>query len=195
MKNNTTLTTALQIVVCLFGAFGAFLGDILPEVISGRKFIYGITQFACLLVFLLIKMIITKRSPATYKKYFKGFALALSLSFIVFSYLYYTQQRNHLRDSPFTDEKIITGELTPQALKMCKSKAFQDEIKAKGISEEENLMRSRTESDLHSIWTPNSVSKNTDLFVFYYVMLVICLSTAVFAAIELIPKNQNAGGD
>lgn len=191
-NNNTTLTTALQIVVGLFGAFGAFLGDILPDIIINRKFIYGITQFSCLLIFLLLKLTLNKSQLLKDKKYWKLFTISMSILFFVFSFLYYNQQKNHLRDSPFNDQKIITGELTKSSLTMCESKQFQEEYIRMNIPCEEAIMKLRNEEDINQIWTPDSVKHNTDLFVFYYVLLVIFLSTAVFAAIELIPKNQSA---
>jgi hypothetical protein len=184
-----TLTSALQIIVGLFGAFGAFLSDILPEAVDSRKFIYGITQFACLLVFLLLKIMLTKANIIQEKKNWKWFTLAMSALFIVFSSLYYYQQQNYLRNNPFTGKKMITGELTQRSLDICNSKIFKRE-NPDGLPCEEALLSMRTEDDIYLIYKPESVQHHTNLFVLYYIFLVIALSAAVFASIELIPKKQ-----
>lgn len=190
--SNRNLTAAIQIVVTLFASFGAVLGDFLPDQIEAKSYIYGTAQFACLLLFLLIKITIIKNTTPVIVMRWKIFAMTMSVSFIVVSFLYYCHGRDHLKSIQIGNEKrnMISGVLTQESKALCKDPLFISDNPRK-LPCEEALLEIGNET--HLIWTKDSVQRNTDIFVFLYILMIGTLSAALFSLIEIfpIPKGKD----
>jgi hypothetical protein len=184
--NKGALTSGLQVVATLFAVGGAFLGDFLPEQIDNKKFIYGIAQLLCLIIFFLIKNRLRSNNTKIEKKRWGTVGLIMGIAFLSCSYLYYNHAQHHLKSMRGVTEKIITGKLTKEAKAMCETPEFtQTNILHKPC--EDALLNFRTVQDVEFIWEPGSVDRNADFFVLLYILIILTLSAAIFSLIELNP--------
>ncbi len=185
------LTGAIEVVLTLFAAFGTSLRNVLPDVIEQKEFIYNMTQWICLAIFLFIKVLVFVWS----KQNKLGVMIVFIGSFILLissSWLYYDHTQNHLKKIECLEgETVITGELTPESIRTCTENKG---IILEGTSCEDFLLSDRTSGDYMRIWDPDSIKHNTDLFVIFYVVLVMSLSVCIFSLVEFIPiiKRNNA---
>lgn len=178
------LTTAIQAIVALFGAFGGFLQKILPAQINGDEFIYTYTQVICLVVFLLIKFLMLKNSASKVWYWIIWIAFALLLGSGL-GYSFHSKKTLYsVGDSSY---KAIGGDLSEKAKKICGSSTYKDDSNAQLVSCEEWLLSDASTKDIAWIWTPESVQKNSDIFTILYLILATSLSIAVFSLLELIP--------
>ncbi|WP_284653284.1 hypothetical protein [Flavobacterium terrisoli] len=189
--NKNILVIGIQVVLTFLGAFGAILKDILPNEIESKPFIYGITQFSCLFVFLILKAAFFKKKVIK-KSHWIAFASLMLVSFLVSSWFFYNHNRKAIILVGANAEKVIIGnELTPRAKTACTNiKKMFPELTLKEC--QQKLLVEGTADDPTWIWTEPSIEQNEDKFVLFYILLVISLSAGLFSLVELLSPNQTA---
>lgn len=182
------LTSAVQLIVAFFGAFGSFLQKLLPAQIDGQEFIYTYIQIVCVVIFLGIKFIILKNKTSKFWHWIIGISVVL---FLGSGLNYYQHAKNTLRTVGKSDYKAVNGELSEKSKQICSSDFYREHPILKHMNCEQGILSMSTVQDLVWIYAPESVEKNINRFTILYIVLTLSLSIAIFSLLELIIANPS----
>ena len=190
------LRLAIGIVSYVLAAFsGVIIGIAPPE---GRvfqqdpKMLTGLLSFALLVVLLLVWTIIR----VSRKRSRRGWAVTAALFTVVFLGMagkYYFDYGTSV--FVYLDgQKIVAGDsLTDFAGRMSAAEAAKNQ--GVPLSKSELLAKVGGPRSVTAIWTPSSIANNEKKLALDYALLMLCLATAIFAAIEgaLGPRAGSVG--
>jgi hypothetical protein len=192
-KKTGILKNGIQLIVCLFAAFGGFLLNIAPPQGGGVKLSVGIAQFIALALMLYLSafsvyslVLNKKRYKKNYRAWLMICGIALVLTLV--SSLGYFQQYDHLvLKVENWDTTFVRGRLSPESLKICREDKLGD-----GDQCEHELLRNFYTAEQVSagmLWTNASVRSSKMKLLIWYLSFIIMLSLTLFSAIELLSSN------
>lgn len=188
------LKNAIQVIVCLFAAFGGFLFNIAPPNGTDVKLPLGIAQFLSLALLLYVSafsvyslVLNKKRFNRNYKMWLgvAGFFLVVT---IASSFTYFHHYENLVLPVDKWDTTLVRGELTVDALAVCKEEfRIQDPDRC-----EHDLLAGFYTIDQVAtgrLWTRNSIKSSQMKLLVWYIVFVIALSGTLFSTIELLSSK------
>lgn len=181
---NRLLARFIQIVVCLFAAFGGFLTEVAPPAQTNPKFAVGLSSFFVLIVLLIISAVAKDTRANKFRKRWIT-AGVISFAVAILAGLLYPLTLNKLTYSypPPPDEptawRVNGWELTRTA---------QDFIKENPGNHSPGELELKLPYE--EIWTASSVEQAKLLLIVNYICLVLAISTAIFCLLEANSRRR-----
>ena len=192
----TIIKTAAQVIAVLFGLFGGFLLKVAPPSYDEDiQMAIGITQFVSLLIFLFLSVILNqyakkgKRKSQLVLKIWLGLVGLFIIVFVWSSISYYKRfDELTVWHSVFKTRFVRGAELTNEAQEECKSRKIdsqscESELLYDYFNYDEIAFENR-------LWTKQSVQRSKNSLFNNYLTLIISLSGALFALIEIISVRK-----
>ncbi len=177
---NDTLKSGIEVVTALLGIGGSFLLNLLPNngELGNTNFLYGTAHLTCLIIFLILKYLIFKKSNIWFTV-----AVISAVLFVVFSFLYYSHSNNHYKKRGTSNVFVITAQLSDSAMNICN----QNPNAVRGYLDCEDFILSNYPADAYKwMWDKSSYETNKNLFIIYYFLIIFFISITIFSLIELI---------
>ena len=182
MGTKDFLIYGIQVVTCLFGAFGGFLIKVAPPDQTNVKAIVGTTEFLALIILLIIKAVSrTSASKNQNKRWlsvgilFFVFAIAIVVAYIPLA------TRTLYEFPPGASDLYVVGDLTPKATAyMARHPELFPDLKQK----DQWWVNLQNAFDYREIFTAGSIHSAGLKLSCLYALLILALTTSVFCLLE-----------
>jgi hypothetical protein len=186
--NKRLLTSLIEVVTFLFGAFGGFLKRIAPPDPTNTAYALGISSFFVLINLMVVTAIMRHSCLAyAWKRWLWAGIISFSVA-VPAAFLYPDQMEKHTYVPQEGDNvRKINGspaDLTPQARQFVRT----NPLESSPSSLEMNLPSNQ-------IWTREGLERTSRKLRMLYVWLVLSLCTAVFCLLEANLSSTLAHSD
>ncbi|HYR06654.1 MAG TPA: hypothetical protein VEQ60_02720 [Longimicrobium sp.] len=200
MKTDTkaALVTMAEVITFLFAAFNGHLTGAAPPAsrIGGMRADYavGIASFAALLIFLLVKALLSEKPSAQHRKIWLRIAAGLTVVYLIVAVSYGGSYNAHTfvwtPDSTTRTVELVGRDHTARGREMVAN--FRRD---KGVEPLPGELLAYSESydaaKIPALWTSASIVRAHNHLVYLYITMVVVLATAIASLLELTQSTPS----
>jgi hypothetical protein len=186
------LVRGLQVVGVLFAAFSGFLIGIAPPEEVDARFAVGFGSMASLVVLFLVTAVTGDRTPEERRRLWLPIAVLLFGFFLVVAFAYYDSRDDLLFAYPPESRgprEHVSGTVLTQRAR----NAIAEHPDLENLSPAQLVAKLGGLTHKEAVWTRASLQQARNRLLALYVALVICLSGAIFALIEVLARAPETG--
>lgn len=180
MTTKDVIGRAVEVVTFLLAGFSGFLKKIAPPDETGAPFAVGVASFAALLAFLFVSALARGRLRRKRKKYWYIVAAALSVVFLVSSFVYQNDRSAYtFLWPPNADPKelYVVGDTLTQQAQFAKNND-------PGLTPAKLVAGFGGIDERTSVWTADSIRRVGRRLSLEYVLTVLTLAATIFCLTE-----------
>ena len=184
--SRSTIASAIDLVTCLFAAFGDFLTQFAPPMDASPGIAVGLGSMLTLVVALFISGLAQDLPNRKYRRYWLLAALVLLVTTVVTSARYTSSWRKLTFNRVEGDSnRWYRGlELTPDARK------WLTEDKHKGMTDEDCVRDKGGWEERKKVWTSESLNETAARLCWQYIAMVLSFAATVFCLTEGLLRER-----